>query len=132
VSRAPFDVALLPGEVVVCRLDAAAPLPAGALEAGGPLACAVRTARELSLVCPPTAAPAEARVEGPWRVLAVAGPLDLALTGALHALTGPLADAGIPVFPVGTYDTDHLLVPAADADRALAALAAAGHRVHGA
>lgn len=124
-----LEVVLLPGEVVVCRLDAAAPVPAGVLEAGGPLACAVRTAGELSLVCPPAAAPAGARVEGPWRVLTLAGPLDFGLTGVLHALTGPLAAAGITVFAVATYDTDHLLVPGADAERALAALAAAGHRV---
>jgi hypothetical protein len=125
----PLEVVLLPGEVVVCRLDAAAPVPDGLLDAGGPLACAVRTAGELSLVCPPAAAPVGARVQGPWRVLALAGPLDLGLTGVLHALTGPLAGAGISVFAVATHDTDHLLVPVAGAERALAALAAAGHRV---
>jgi hypothetical protein len=124
-----LDVVLLPGEVVVCRLDAAAPVPGRLLDAGGPLACAVRTAGELSLVCPPAAAPPGAAVEGPWRVLAVGGPLDFALTGVLHALTGPLADVGIGVFAVATYDTDHLLVPAADAERALGVLAGAGHRV---
>ena len=91
----------------------------------GPLACVVRTAEELSLVCAPGRAPDGSRVEGPWRVLRVAGTLDFALTGVLHALTAPLAAAGISVFAVSTFDTDYLLVPAPDATRALEVLRAA-------
>jgi hypothetical protein len=38
--------------------------------------------------------------------------------------------ADVPVFTVATHDTDYLLVPARDLERALAALRAAGHVVH--
>jgi hypothetical protein len=38
-----------------------------------------------------------------------------------------LAGAGIPIFAVSTYDTDWVLVPAADLDRAVSALQLGGH-----
>ena len=38
------------------------------------------------------------------------GPLDFALVGVMAALTAPLAGAGISIFVLSTFDTDHLLV----------------------
>ena len=73
--------------------------------------------------------PADVRREGGWRALRVAGLLDFGLTGVLASLVGPLADAGVPVFALGTFDTDWLLVRAGDLERALDALRAAGHRL---
>jgi uncharacterized protein len=69
------------------------------------------------------------RAERGFRALAVAGPLDFALTGVLAALAVPLAEAGVPIFAVSTYDTDHLLVRAERLGEAIAALEAAGHQV---
>jgi enamine deaminase RidA (YjgF/YER057c/UK114 family) len=77
------------------------------------------------------AVPPDVPLEPGWRALSVAGPLDLGLTGVLASLAAPLAEAGVPLLAIGTHDTDHLLVKAADLDRALAALAAAGHEVPG-
>jgi hypothetical protein len=71
--------------------------------------------------------PAELEVEGGWRALKVAGPLDFALTGVLASLAGPLAEAGISVFVVSTYDTDYVLIREVDLEAARAALVAAGH-----
>jgi hypothetical protein len=68
---------------------------------------------------------------GDWAALEVEGPLDLALTGVMARLSGVLAAAGVPLFAVSTYDTDVLLVRAAHLDRAVDALAAAGHAVAG-
>lgn len=96
---------------------------------GGSWWSVTRTADELSVVCPTDRVPAGVRAEGPWRAFAVAGPLDFALTGVLSALTAPLARAQVPVFTVSTFDTDYLLVRGADAERATAALTAAGHRL---
>lgn len=50
--------------------------------------------------------PSDVIVDRDWRCLKLEGPLDLALTGVLAAILMPLADAGIPVFPVATYQTD--------------------------
>jgi len=83
-----------------------------------------RTAGELSIACPQQAVPGGLAARHGYAALRVAGPLDHSLVGVLAALTSALADAGVPVFALSTYDTDYLLVPGTDLDRALAALRA--------
>ncbi len=114
----------------VCRLAPEAPAPAWA--AAGSFISITRTARELSIVCPEQDVPPGVVSERGWRRLEVAGPLDFSLVGVLAALVGPLARAGIPVFAVSTFDTDHLLIKSVDLDRAVEALKAAGHTIGGA
>jgi hypothetical protein len=74
--------------------------------------------------------PERVETEGPFAALAVRGPLDFALTGVLASLAGALADAQVPLFALSTFETDVLLVPDARRATAIAALHAAGHRVH--
>jgi hypothetical protein len=59
----------------------------------------------------------------------VEGPLSFSLTGVLAELLAPLAAAGVSIFALSTFDTDYLLVRAAQLDLALDALNAAGHPV---
>ncbi len=88
----------------------------------------VRTRRELSIVCRDDAVPAtHAEVQRDFRGLAVTGTLDFTLTGIIADLARPLADAGISIFGISTYDTDHILVRADQLDNAQAALRAVGH-----
>ena len=86
---------------------------------------------ELSIICPSDRVPADAVVETPWRCLRVVGPLDLALTGVLASLIGPLAEARVNIVTFSTYDTDYLLVPTVRLSEALDTLTAAGHRIVG-
>jgi hypothetical protein len=120
----------LAGVYAVCRMEAGAP-PEWALAAlrDGPFASLTRTPDELSLVCAEMQVPPGVRCERGFACLKVAGPLDFALTGVLAGLAAPLAQAGISLFAVATYDTDYLLVRQADLDAAVAALRAAGHSV---
>ena len=118
---------VLPGEVAVARVDPATAVPAWAHD--GTFCALVRTAKELTIVCPAAAVPANVRREGPFRVLAVRGVLDFALTGILASLTQPLADAGISIFALSTFDTDVLLVRAGDLDAAARTLTGAGHLI---
>lgn len=113
----------------VCRLNHDAPIPSWLPRTSSPLTAIVRTDDELSIVCPAAEVPADVRHEGPWRALRVAGPLDFALVGILTRLTAPLEAAGIPIFAISTFDTDHILVRAADLDGAVTALRDAGHGV---
>lgn len=71
-----------------------------------------RSPREVSLLCPVRAAPADpiASQEG-WRGVYFAGQLDFSLVGVLSRLTGVLADVGLGVLAVSTYDTDYVFVP---------------------
>lgn len=86
-----------------------------------------RTPDEISLVIEAAHIPAGcARVEHGFTALRVAGTLDFALVGVLAELTALLAQAGISVFTVSTYDTDYLLLREMTLSVALAALEAGG------
>lgn len=124
---AAHRVRFLPERLAIVRLDPAAERPAWAW--AGPFASVTRTAEELSIVCAETAVPETARAERGWRALMVEGPLDFEETGVLAALTAPLAETGVPVFTLSTFDTDYLLVRERDLVAATEALRGAGHAV---
>ena len=128
-----FDLDLLPEEYAVCRLPAGTPLPASL--SGGPddksVISVTWAPEELSIICPADRVPADATVETPWRCLRVVGPLDLALTGVLASLIGPLAEARVNIVTFSTFDTDYVLVPTVRLAEAVATLTAAGHRIAG-
>lgn len=126
-----LDIALLPDEYVVAWMPEASS-PPDAMTSGvteREVVSVTWNAGGLSIICPATRAPAEAIIETPWRCLRVAGPLDLALTGILASLVGPLADARVNIVAFSTYDTDYVLVPAVRLAEAIGTLTNAGHRV---
>jgi hypothetical protein len=120
---------VLEGTYAVCRLGSDAPIPAWAT--AGPFVSITRTEEELSIVCPDRDVPSDAVSERGWRCLRVAARLDFALVGVLASLLDPLAEAGIPVFAVSTFDTDYLLTRAGEFPRAVEVLRAAGHTIGG-
>jgi uncharacterized protein len=81
------------------------------------------------VVCQQDSVPNSVQHERDWCVLQVEGPMDLAVVGVLASLTQPLAEAGINLFAVSTFDTDYLLVKAEKYDAAKVALEQAGHQV---
>ncbi|MBR0367065.1 MAG: ACT domain-containing protein [Clostridia bacterium] len=89
-----------------------------------------KTDEELSLVCRTQDAPANAlsRDDG-WRAFRIQGPLDFSLIGILSKLSAVLAENGIGIFAVSTYNTDYILVKAENLDRALEALERAGYGI---
>jgi hypothetical protein len=127
MADAAIRLTVVEGSLVICRLGPGEPPPAWGM--AGELWSVTRTGEELSVVCAWGAAPEGVRREGPWRALKVAGPLDFALTGVLSAIAAPLADAGVSIFAVSTYDTDYVLVREERVGDAVAALRAAGLRV---
>jgi hypothetical protein len=124
-----LTVHVRPGGYVVLRLAADAPVPAPLLDAPGGLVSVTRTHDELSVVCPAEAAVPADQAETGWRLLTVRGPFEFTLTGIMAALSGALAAAGVPLFALSTFDTDHLLVKDDDLARAVIALREAGHEV---
>ena len=105
-------------------MRADAPVPA--LE--GPFFHVSRTSDELSIVCDESRVPEGCREEKGWVALKLEGPFPFSMTGVLSAFLDPLAQAKIPIFAISTFDTDYVLIKKADVERAIAALAAAGHR----
>ncbi|MBB5017130.1 hypothetical protein HNQ59_000392 [Chitinivorax tropicus] len=91
-----------------------------------------RTDEELSLVIPSyITLPSTHRSDG-WQALAVVGPLDFSLTGILAGLSGTLAQAGISIFAISTFDTDILLIKAEHMEAAMNSLQQAGYRIESA
>lgn len=123
-----MELHVLEETLAIARLAGDAPVPPWV--AGRDFLAVVRTQRELSIVCRDDAVPkAHAEVERGFRALAVAGTLDFALTGIVASLAAPLTAAGISMFGISTYDTDHILVREDRLGDAKAVLVAAGHTV---
>ncbi|NBH05040.1 ACT domain-containing protein [Amycolatopsis sp. SID8362] len=128
MKRLAIDVQ--PGEYAVVRLPADAPVPAELLEPGEAFVSVTRTPGELSVICPAGREPGgSTAAEDGWRLLSVRGPLEFTLTGIIAALASELAAAGVALFSMSTFDTDHILVRAADLDHAVKALRESGHEV---
>jgi hypothetical protein len=124
-EKLTFDLDILPGTYNICRLPSAASLPEWATSSD--FYSVTRTPDELSIVCSEDVVPQEVERETGWACLKVQGPLDFSMTGVLSALAGILANAGISLFAISTFETDYLLVKWETLPQALAGLERAGH-----
>src|SRR4051794_36595294 len=106
--RALLTLTVFPERYSVCRLDPKDDVPAWS--ARGQFMSICRTSQELSIVCLESGVPVDVTCEPGWRVFKCEGPLDSALTGIIASLAEPLADAGVPIFPIATHDTDYILI----------------------
>jgi len=123
-----MQIRTLSEEFALARLGAQEPVPDWV--GGHDLIAVVRTRDELSIVCRSDAVPPTVDdVQRGFRGLAVVGTLDFGLTGIIAGLTRPLAEAGIPIFSISTFDTDYMLVRADKLAAAKAALVDAGYDV---
>ncbi len=77
----------------------------------------------------PPELPENTNVARDWVLLRVEGPFAFDVTGVLAALATPLAQAGVVLLAVATYQTDYLLVKAEQIEGAKMALTNAGHIV---
>jgi hypothetical protein len=127
IPKAFLTLTVLPEMYAICRLDAAAAVPAWC--SSGPFVSVSRTEEELSIVCLEANVPAGITCEAPWRIFKCEGPLDFKLPGIMASLAEPLAEAGVPIFPVATYETDYVLVKEQHLETAINALTGYGHAV---
>jgi hypothetical protein len=123
-----LTLTLLPAPLALCRLSPNDPIPAWAAGARTFVSIS-RTPTELSIVADEDMVPPELKAERGYRALRVEGPLPLNLVGIFAAIAEPLAAAGVPIFPIATYDTDYVLVRESDVAKAVTSLRAVGHSV---
>lgn len=90
------------------------------------------TDEEYSLVCPTHMVPDNTteRDDG-WRAFRIAGILDFSLIGILSRISGVLAESGIGIFAISTFNTDYVLTKSDNYDAALKVLEDAGCRIRG-
>ena len=113
----------LPYDLTVCKLPSAA-----GIDLSADFFFLGKTDEEISLVCRTKQTPAgtEAREDG-WRAFRIEGVLDFSLTGILSRLSAVLAENGIGIFAVSTYNTDYILVKAESLGKAMNVLREAGY-----
>jgi hypothetical protein len=127
-QRPHLPLELLPDTLAICRFDAEARVPEWTGRSRRFLTVS-RTAEELSITAVQSAVPRDARCERDYRAFRVRGPLPLDLIGILAAIADPLAEAGLSIFAISTFDTDYVLVKSRDLPAAVEALERAGHQV---
>lgn len=91
-----------------------------------------RTDEEHSLVCPTSQVPSNTteRDDG-WNGFRIQGVLDFSLVGILAEIAGILAEHGISIFAVSTYNTDYVFLKKENYQKALEILSGAGYEVEG-
>ena len=123
-----FKLSLLPERFAISRLAPRAAVPAWATQ--GSFSSITRTGEELSIVTEHSLVPPEVQPQSSYRVLKVHGPFVLTEIGVLSALASALAEAGLSLFAISTFDTDYLLVASETISAAITALESRGHKIH--
>lgn len=120
----------LVGSYAIARFSPETSLPKNLLSGRG-FVSVTRTRDELSVVCEADAVRTLSpdSVETGWHLLQVEGPLAFSMTGVLASLSVPLAEAGVSLFAISTFDTDYLLVREGSLEKALDALTGAGFTI---
>lgn len=88
-----------------------------------------RTDEEKSLVCLTDKVPGNAAAcEDGWRAFRIQGILDFSLIGILAEISTLLADHGIGIFAISTYNTDYIFTKKEAYGKALEVLTKAGYQ----
>jgi hypothetical protein len=116
---------LLFEKLAVCRLFPDNTLPEWATT--GSFWSILRSDSELSIICFKELVPDGIKCEAGWRAFKVTGTISFGLTGILASILNPLADAGISIFAISSYDTDYVLVKEENLEKTISVLTSAGH-----
>jgi hypothetical protein len=122
-----FHLARYPETLAVVKLAAGAEIPAWAESSS--LFSITATATETSLICAGRSVPKKAPHKKPFTAFCVTDQLSFDQVGVLASLLVPLAEAGLAILTISTFDTDWILVPTHDADKAEEAWRRSGHDV---
>lgn len=89
-----------------------------------------KTDEEKSLVCITSEVPENTiqRDDG-WKAFCIQGVLDFSLIGILAKIATILADNGISIFAVSTYNTDYVLIKKENYQKALNILQTTGYKI---
>lgn len=117
---------VLPQSYAIAQLAPDDPIPQWAMS--GSFFSVSRTPDELSVICEERVCAAEMAVRG-WRCVEVVGPFALTAVGVAAEFSTILAQRGVSILVVSTYDTDYIFLSEDALDRAIQALIDAGHDV---
>ena len=102
------------------------------IDTGQPYIFTGSTDEERSLVCPTELVPGNTieRNDG-WRAFRIEGVLDFSQIGILSKISTCLAENGIGIFAISTFNTDYVLTKENDFSKAIEVLELAGYTIKG-
>ena len=127
MSQRKLKLSLLKAKYAICTLSNNAPIPDWALKEI--LASITRTDKELTIVCRQEIIPSEIQSDLNWRCFKIDGSFDLNQIGVISSISSPLADAGISIYVISTYDTDYFLVKEENLDQTISTLSNSNHSI---
>ena len=118
-----MELHVLDEELSVCKLNSLS-----GIDLHSELFFIGRTNDELSLVCPTDVVPKNVlkRDDG-WKAFRICGELDFSLIGILSKISTILANNGVGIFAVSTFDTDYILVKKDSLQKAMDCLKEGGY-----
>ena len=122
-----LKLSLLKDMYAICVYPHIASIPEWALMTS--LCSITRTEKELTIVCPQSVVPPGCECDKNWRCFRIDGSFDFNQIGVISSLATPLAEGGISIFVVSTYDTDYILVKEEKVEHAITVLTNDGHLI---
>lgn len=121
-----MELRFLEKEFLICRLPSDSQVPDWVCRSKPYFI--MHTAGSLSLVCEEQDIPLDFTVDDGWKCIEIMETMNLDTTGVLAKISKPLADAGISIFCLSTYETDFIFVREQNAARAHDVLVTAGYQ----
>ncbi len=122
-----YTLQQFPEKLAVVKLPPGAEIPSWTESSS--LFSITATATETSVVCAGRSVPTKVIAQRGLTAFAVQDAPPNEQAGVLSALLAPLAEEEISIFTISTYDTNWILVPVSDADKAAEAWRRRGHTV---
>ena len=111
----------------ICALPNTAQIPEWALKAS--LVSITRTKKELTIVCRQDVIPSQCQRDLNWRCFRLDGTFDLNQIGVISSISLPLAQNGISIYIISTYNTDYFLVEEEKVEQTISILSGCGHAI---
>ena len=127
MTQRQLRISLLKDKYGICSLPNTAPIPEWALKQS--LVSITRTKKELTIVCPQDVIPSQCKSDLNWRCFRLDGTFDLNQIGVISSISAPLAQNGISIYVISTYDTDYFLVQQENLEQTISALSNSGHSI---
>ena len=127
MKQRQLQLSLLKDKYGICTLPNTAPIPDWALTQS--LASITRTEKELTIVCRREILPSQYQSDLNWRCFKIDGSFDLNQIGVIASISSPLADAGISIYVISTYDTDYFLIQEQNLEQTISVLSDIGHNI---
>ena len=127
MKQRQLQLSLLKDKYGICTLPNTAPIPDWALTQS--LASITRTEKELTIVCRLEILPSQYQSGPNWQCFKIDGSFDLNQIGVISSISSPLADAGISIYVISTYDTDYFLIQEQNLEKTISVLSSSGHAI---